>query len=253
MNILLTNDDGISSDGLQKLAESLRSRGKHKVSVIAPDFNRSGISHALSILNGPVKLSQIDENTWSCSGYPAECVILGLRGVLSSQPDIVISGINKGVNLGTDIIYSGTAAAARQASFAGIPALALSLEAKKDFNWDMATSWAVDHLDELLSYWSENSFVNVNIPNSPGGPSGINVTWPAIKVYKDKLLEMTTQDGDRFFFLEAGEENIVYETGSDCDVLSRNFVSISPVYNYPVVFRDKCPGSPDHAAVSKRS
>ena len=253
MNILMTNDDGIFSDGLQKLAKTLRSSGRHKVSIIAPDSDRSGISHALSLLTGPLKLSLLDEDTWSCSGFPAECVMVGLKGLLSERPDLILSGINKGVNLGTDIVYSGTAAAARQGSFAGIPSIALSLEGTENLHWDMACSWIVDHFDELLSYWVEHSFVNVNIPNSPGGPKGIIATWPAVKFYNDSFSVMTNHDGSRFFFLDAGDETVVDEPGSDIDVLSRNFVSVSPVYNYPVVVRDLCPGVPDHAAVSKRA
>jgi 5'-nucleotidase len=252
MNILLTNDDGIASEGILKLAEALRAKGKHRVFVIAPDINRSGISHALSILNGPVKLAFLGEDTWSCSGFPAECVIIGLRGALPEQPDIVISGINQGENLGTDLIYSGTAAAARQGSLADIPSIALSLSANDSFCWEMAASWSADHLDELLAYWKKDTFVNVNIPNSRGGPEGIRASWPAAKAYKDTLSVMKTQDGSSFFFLEAGEELRVAETGSDYDVLSRNFVSVSPVYNYPVVIRDLCPDAPDFAAVSWR-
>ena len=252
MNILLTNDDGINSDGLQKLAEALRSGGKHKVTIIAPDANRSGISHALSILNNPVKLSRLSEDTWCCSGFPAECIIVGLKNVLPLCPDLVLSGINQGANLGTDIIYSGTAAAARQASLAGIPGIALSLTGNDNFCWDMAVSWSVEHLNELLTYWKKETFVNVNIPNIPKGPLGTIASWPAIKSYKDTISTKDTRDGSLYCFMEAGEETTIYESGSDCDVVSRNFVSVSPVYNFPAVIRDLCPGAPDYAAVSAR-
>ena len=252
MNILLTNDDGICSDGLLKLAEALRSIGHHKVTVVAPDINRSGISHALSILNNPVKISLLREDSWSCSGFPAECIIIALKNLLPKSPDLVLSGINHGANLGTDLIYSGTAAAARQASLAGIPAIALSLVASENYFWDMAASWTTGHLEELLSYWSENTFVNVNIPNISSGPEGIIPSWPAIKAYKDTLAVMTTLDGSRFCFLEAGEEKTENEAGSDCDVVARNFVSVSTVYNYPAVIREFCPRAPDYAAVASR-
>ena len=153
MNILLTNDDGVNSEGIVKLAEALRSDGKHKVSVIAPDVNRSGVSHALSILNNAVKLSYLGVDTWSCTGYPADCVIAGINGMLSECPDLVLSGINQGGNIGTDLIYSGTAAAAKQGSLAGIPSMALSLAGNDPYHWDMAVSWIVSHLEELLAYW----------------------------------------------------------------------------------------------------
>jgi len=252
MNILLTNDDGINSDGLQKLAKALRSGGKHKVTIIAPDTNRSGISHALSILNNPVKLSHLAEDTWCCNGFPAECIIVGLKNVLSHMPDLILSGINHGANLGTDIIYSGTAAAARQASLAGVPGIALSLAGSNNYYWDMAVSWAVNHLDKLIAYWKENTFVNVNIPNIQKGPLGIITTWPAVKTYNDTITAMNSRDGSLYCFLEAGEENTIYESGSDCDVVSRDFVSVSPVYNFPAIVRDMCPSAPEYAAVSAR-
>ena len=260
MNILLTNDDGIDSEGIHKLADALRSGGntggnaggKNRVFIIAPDRNRSGISNALSILFDPVELFPQGEDTWSCSGTPGDCVIIGLKGGLPFLPDLVLSGINMGANLGTDLIYSGTAAAARQASLYGIPAIALSLAGKKSLHWDMAASWSVEHLDELLKYWRKNAFVNVNIPNIQGGPIGIRTAWPALKDYRDKMTSSFSSRGNRLFQLEAGEEVAEKENGSDCDIISQNYATISTLYNYPAVFRDLCPGAPNHAAVAMR-
>ena len=249
MNILLTNDDGVGSEGIQKLAEILRSRG-NKVPVIAPDADRSGVSHCISVINGPIKLSVLGEDTWSCSGYPVDCVILALWGALPQRPDIVLSGINRGANLGTDIIYSGTAAAARQASLQGIPAMALSLVGNSDYNWNMASLWIADHLDELLEYWREDTYVNVNIPNSENGPEGIVTSWPAVKNYDDQFTMVNGRKGERWCFLVSGEETTVQEAGSDCDVVSRNYVSVSTVCNYPAVLKGLCPGAPDHAAIA---
>ena len=234
MNILLTNDDGIESEGILKLAEVLRSKGKHRVMVLAPDSNRSGISHAVSLLNGPVKLGKRGEDTWSCSGYPADCVIVALLGALPVKPDLVLSGINRGENLGTDLIFSGTAAAARQASLSGIPAIALSLVGRGVYHWDMAASWAADHLDELTALWEKNSFVNVNIPNNPDGPDGMRAAWPAIKGYQSELSVMDAPDGSRWCFLSGEPEEPEPQIDSDCDVVSRNCVSVTSVYNYPV-------------------
>jgi 5'-nucleotidase len=252
MNILLTNDDGINSDGILKLAETLRSGKNHKVSIVAPDVNRSGVSHALSIFNNAVKLTCLEKDTWSCTGYPADCIIAGLNGLLSERPDLILSGINNGENLGTDIIYSGTAAAARQGGLAGIPSIALSLAGNGPYYWEMAISWIAGHLEELLSYWRLNTYVNVNIPNSPDGPKGIIPSWPAAKTYKDSLSIAAASHGVSYCFLEAGEDITFAEPGSDCDVVSRNFVSVSSVYNYPAVIRDLCPGVPDYAAVGLR-
>jgi 5'-nucleotidase len=251
MNILLTNDDGIDAEGIQKLAEVLRSRSKHRVFLIAPDKNRSGVSHAISILSEPVKLTSVGKDTWSCSGFPGDCVIIGMKGGIPERPDLALSGINKGENLGTDIIYSGTVAAARQASLYGIPSLAISLAGRGGYHfyWDMAASWSADHLEELLAYWRKETFVNVNIPNCPGGPEGIATAWPAVKDYRDVMTGTDAPDGSRFFSLEAGEELILSEKGCDCDIVSRNYVSVSTIYNYPAVSREFCLDLPTLASV----
>lgn len=253
MNILLTNDDGIGSEGLQKLARHLRLGGKHRVFVIAPDTDRSGISHALAVLNGPLKIAGAGEDTWTCSGYPADCVIAGLNGALPVRPCLVLSGINRGANLGTDIIYSGTASAARQSSLSGTPAVALSLAGGEPFCWDMAVSWAADHLEEFLAYWRKDSFVNVNIPNSSGGPDGMIAAWPAAKKYRDTLSITTAPDGSRLCSMKFGEDTTPQEKGSDCEVVSRNYASVSAVSNYPAVLRELCPGAPDYSAVAMRT
>jgi len=234
MNILLTNDDGIESEGILKLAEVLRSKGKHRIMVLAPDGNRSGISHAVSLLYGPVKLVKLGEDTWTCTGYPADCVIAALLGALPVKPDLVLSGINRGENLGTDLLFSGTAAAARQASLSDIPAIALSLVGHGVFHWDMAASWAADHLDELAALWEKNCFVNVNIPNNPDGPDGMCAAWPAIKGYRSELTVMDAPDGSRWCFLSGEPEVPQPQIDSDCDVVARNCVSVTSVYNYPI-------------------
>ena len=257
MRILLTNDDGIESEGIRKLAENLRSTGKHEVFIIAPDRNRSGISHGVSIFSGPVKLKALNNNTWTCSGLPVDCIITGLK-IMNDPPDLVISGINRGANLGSDLIYSGTAAAARQASLKNIKSIALSLDGHSNHHWDMAVSWSVDNLEKLISFWREDSFVNVNIPNKPEGPIGYALTWPAKKVYRDaiEILEAPSGsnafDGRLFCFLIPKGETAVPEEGSDCDAVSRDLVSISPVYNYQVILRDLCPEAPPHAAIMSR-
>ncbi|GHU64779.1 5'-nucleotidase SurE [Spirochaetia bacterium] len=252
MNILLTNDDGIAASGLLKLAEVLRSRKEHTVFVLAPDSNRSGVSHGFTLLRNPLKLTEIDKDTYSCSGMPADCAIIPILGGKPCKPDVVISGINHGVNLGSDIIYSGTAAAARQAALMGIPGIALSLQWGKDFYWDMAANYAADHMDEFMSLWKEDVFINVNIPNNPKGPSGQVQTWPAVKDYHDGIAIMEDPRGEDWCFLMAGKETVEPDAGSDYDAVSKNLVSISPVCVYPVVRRDLCPGVPDYAAAGER-
>jgi 5'-nucleotidase len=181
MKILLTNDDGAASPGIGLLAGALRKAG-HRVFVLAPDSDRSGVSHAISFFIAPCKLTEIEEDTWSCSGTPVDCVVLALMGAipdLDSRPELVISGINRGANLGTDILYSGTAAAARQAGLAGIPALALSLVEEDQWHWETAVSFAVPRLEEMRNFWRADTFVNVNFPNRAEPPSGLVQAFPA--------------------------------------------------------------------------
>jgi 5'-nucleotidase len=133
MNILLTNDDGISSPGLLLLAEALRKNSPHRIFVLAPDTDRSGYSHSIRFLWDPIKIASRGPDTWACSGSPADCVIMAMMGALPFKPDLVLSGINRGANLGTDLIDSGTAAAARQAGLGNIPGIAFSLAGRGEF------------------------------------------------------------------------------------------------------------------------
>ena len=252
MNILLTNDDGIESEGIMKLAQALRSQRKDRVCVVAPDSNRSGVSHGLSIFGNPVRISEKSKDTWSCSGMPVDCVIAAVLGGKPCKPDIVISGINHGANLGTDIIYSGTAGAARQGALMGLPSIALSLNGWADYNWSMAAEYAADHLDDFIKMWERDIFINVNIPNSPGGPKGMAVTWPSRKDYHDSLSVMQGPDKREWVFLMPGELTVDDEKGSDWEAVSNNFVSVSPVFIHPVVLKSLCPNAPEYAAAGKR-
>ncbi|MDR1100342.1 MAG: 5'/3'-nucleotidase SurE [Treponema sp.] len=235
MNILLTNDDGIDSPGLRLLADALRKKTSHRVLVLAPDTDCSGFSHSIRFLWNPIKISPRDSDAWACSGSPADCVIMALLGALPVKPDLVISGINRGANMGTDLVYSGTAAAARQAGLSGIPAIALSLAGMTgEFYWDMAVSWAVDHFEELRNIWRSDTFVNVNIPNSPGGPEGMVNTFPSRMSYHDKLAVYKAQDGNSWCFVEFGTADVVPAPGSDREAVSKNLAAVSPVFVHPV-------------------
>jgi 5'-nucleotidase len=252
MNLLLTNDDGFDSPGIRILAEALRSRGGYGVFVLAPDRDRSGVSHCLDILSGPVCVKQEGGGIWSCSGRPADCVLAAVLGGIPCKPDAVISGINRGANLGTDLIYSGTAAAARQAALMGVPAVALSLAGHGDFRWNMAAEYAACRLEEFLSIWKEDIFINVNIPNSEEGPDGMVHTWPALKDYHDGVTTVKAPDGVEWCFLVPGAESVEDEKGSDYDAVSRNLTAVSSVFIHSVVAGDLCSGAPGYASTEKR-
>jgi len=250
MKILLTNDDGISSPGITLLADALREAG-HRVFVFAPDADRSGVSHSVTFFNGPCKITQTDEDTWACGGTPADCVVIALLGGIPelnimpedgntpSFPDAVVSGINRGANLGTDIVYSGTAAAARQGALCGIPSVALSLveENPSDcvWHWETAVSFATERLGQMLGYWKPDSFINVNIPNRQEKPVSLIRAFPSIRYYKDRIRIYKAPDGRLYSFANIGDIGAKTEKGSDCDVVEGNNASLSEIYIHPVL------------------
>jgi 5'-nucleotidase len=160
-----------------------------------------------------------------------------MLGTLPVKPELILSGINRGANLGTDLIYSGTAAAARQGSLFSVPSIALSLVESSqggEYHWNMAVSFVVKKFKELAALWEPDTFLNVNIPNSPQGPQGTSLAFPCRRQYQDGLSIMDAPNGDRYCFALVGEGVSQPEPGSDRDVVSRNLVSLSPVLIHPV-------------------
>jgi 5'-nucleotidase len=152
-----------------------------------------------------------------------------------AQPDLIIAGINRGANIGTDIVYSGTAAAARQGSLCRIPSLALSLIEGGVWHWDMAVAFAVERLEEMRSCWRADSFVNVNIPNTAAGPSALVPAFPSLRYYNDRIDVYAAPDGGQYCFARAGIIGAKPEAGSDWDVVSKNQAAISVICVHPVL------------------
>jgi len=241
VRILLTNDDGVDSPGLRLLAAALRNAG-HRVFALAPDINRSGTSHSISFLSGPCKLTKVEDDTWSSGGTPADCVIFALLGGLpelcilqGNAPDLILSGINCGANLGTDIIYSGTAAAARQGSFFNIPSIALSLvESGENWHWEPVISFIVEKLDDMKGFWKKGTFINVNFPNSGQGPLDIVRSFPSQKNYNDRIETFVAPDGELYCFARIGETVYNRQPSSDWDAIMKNNAALSVVISQPV-------------------
>jgi len=249
VRILLTNDDGITSAGINNLSKALRSAG-HKVFVVAPDSNRSGCSHSIEFLNGPLKFSQIDDDTWSCSGTPADCVITALMGGIpeivitnlinssfdmKKAPDLILSGINAGANLGTDVIYSGTAAAARQGSFFGIPSVALSLvDNNLPWQWDNVISYIMENLTSIKGYWKAGAFVNVNFPNIDKKFSSLVSSFPSMRYYNDRIVTYVSPDGGMYCFSKSGKVENIPEEGSDWAEVLKGNAAFSIIVSQPV-------------------
>jgi len=236
MRLLLTNDDGITSPGLLLLADALRKAG-HRVFVLAPSADRSGVSHSITFLNQPTRIIQVDNDTWSCEGTPVDCVVIGLMGGLPecAPLDAIVSGINRGANLGTDIVYSGTAAAARQGALCNIPSLALSLVEGEAWYWDMAVAFAVERFAEMLAFWKPDCFINVNIPSQKETPRALVHSFPSLRYYNDIIETYYAPDGQRYCFARAGKISAKPEKGSDWETVTGSNASISDILIHPAL------------------
>ncbi len=225
--ILLTNDDGIHSDGLIKLEEAMKDVGD--VYVVAPAAEMSGASHSLTLAR-PLRIRQLDKRHWAIDGTPTDCVTLALNKILPEEerPDICVSGINHGGNLGDDATYSGTVAGALEATILGVPGFALSLVARENFDFTEAAAFAVvaarKVLDEGLP---EGTLLNINIP--PGPIKGIKVTRQGIKNARPVITEHIDPRGKPYFWI--GEEyfNTNSADGTDYYAIDLGYVSVTPL------------------------
>ena len=229
MRILLTNDDGIDSPGLEALRTALSA---HEVWTVAPHTQQSGKSHSITFME-PVRFEEVGERKFSCSGSPADCVMYSYHGALPVVPDIVVSGINIGPNLGTDLIYSGTAAAARQAALMGYPGVAVSLNSfEEPFYFDPTAEFIADNIDLILSLWHSDHFININTPNLKSFTNGVAITRPSRRFYQDKLVRFDAPRGGTYFFVMGGRVKYP-EDGTDSQSVADGVVSVSPIFLHP--------------------
>ena len=225
--ILLTNDDGIYSDGLIKLEEALREVGE--VYTVAPASEMSGASHSLTLAR-PLRIRRIDDRHWTVDGTPTDCVTLALNKILGPEelPNICVSGINHGGNLGDDATYSGTVAGALEATILGVPGLAFSLVARENFDFTEAARFAVTAVRKALTErLPEGTLLNINIP--PGAIKGVRVTRQGLKNARPVISEHIDPRGKPYFWI--GEEYFSSdrEDGTDYHAIEQGFVSVTPL------------------------
>ncbi|MCQ2594290.1 MAG: 5'/3'-nucleotidase SurE [Treponemataceae bacterium] len=244
MKLLITNDDGLGCDGIIKLFEALKEKG-HDVRVLAPDRNRSAVSMGIN-MSAPLEMRKIRENVYTLSGLPADCVIHGVCGVFGSwKPDAVISGINRGSNLGDDLLYSGTAAAARQASIMNIPGIALSLafDNFKDYNPNLPDSrrnygalaeFAAENLEKLINLCSAQNFLNINAPDAETY-KGARFCNLSKRIYKDNVIPYNAPNGLVYSFFASEPVESVPDPDSDVEAVCGGYVALSLVSNQPVI------------------
>lgn len=233
MNILISNDDGIYAPGIRALYDILKNIAN--VTVIAPLEERSTTGHSLH-LNSVLRLEKIEQNLYGCSGFPADCVLMGIGHLMKGKrPDLVISGINRGANLGQDLYYSGTIAAAREATFHGIPAIAVSLNLsfnnleEKPYYESAAKIILKLVQEEMHKSIPELTVLNVNVPNIPyESLKGIKQTKIGFRKYSDEISERVDCRNRKYYWI-AGTYGGFREYGeTDCEAVEQNYVSITP-------------------------
>ena len=227
--ILISNDDGVFAPGIQALANKFREA--YDVYVVAPMENQSGKSLALT-LHQPLRISNVSDKVWGVNGTPADCVHMALHEILDFEPDFVLSGINAGGNLGRDTLYSGTVAATVEASFRGIPALAISVEGTP-FLFEDAAKFTFDLVENgLFNQLNAGKVMNLNIPSLPYNE--IRGPKPAClgnKVYEPELTKNTDPRGGKYYWIGGSIDTSKPEIpDSDGDLLLNGFAAITVLH-----------------------
>jgi 5'-nucleotidase len=230
MNIMVTNDDGIHAAGIRALAEAMRELGS--VTVVAPDRERSAAGHSLT-LHSPLRIFKLHEGWYAVDGTPTDCVNMGIHNMLPITPDLVVSGINHGANLGDDVTYSGTVAAAMEANLMGIPAIAFSLATfDKSDKFSDAARIAVKIARQVISNGlPADTFLNVNIPNcqlSEMKPT--LVTRQGKRSFIGKIVGKTDPRGRKYFWIGSDEPCLNDEESTDFHAINRGHVSVTPLH-----------------------
>jgi len=225
--ILVTNDDGYRSDGIKALARALSKLGD--VTIVAPVEEASAIGHALT-LRRPLRLEHIDDHVYGVDGTPTDCVNIAVTQVFKGLPDLIVSGINKGWNLGDDVTYSGTVAGALEGALLGIPGLAVSLAATRaEYDFTYAAQAAVALAGSLLQRaLPAQTFLNVNVPK--GQPKGTRVTVQAKRNHVTSVAVRHDPKGRPYFWIEEGENEWHAHDRSDYQAVRDGFVSVTPLH-----------------------
>lgn len=228
MKILLSNDDGYRAEGLRRLAERMKLLSE--VVVVAPDRNRSGASNSLT-LRYPLRVGQGDDGFYYVDGTPTDCVHLAITGLMEQEPDMVVSGINSGANLGDDILYSGTVAAAMEGRFLGLPAIAVSLAGTECKHYATAAE-AVERIVKLLPNHSlpNDSILNINVPDIPiHDIKGFQATRLGHRHKSEPVVRSTDPQGEEIYWVgPAGAEQDA-GPGTDFYAVRNGYISITPI------------------------
>jgi 5'-nucleotidase len=226
--ILLTNDDGVRAEGLKRLRRAVSSLGR--VVVVAPERQQSGASHALTLAN-PLRINPVEKDVFAVDGTPTDCVLLAMRGLLTERPSLLVAGMNHGPNLGDDVTYSGTVAAAFEGTLLGLPSIAISVSSWKECRFEAAERFATTIARNVLERGlPEGTLLNVNVPSIPPEEvKGVKVTKLGKRVYRDAVVKKTDPRGRAYYWI-GGQPPIWCEgEETDFEAVEQGMVSVTPL------------------------
>jgi 5'-nucleotidase len=226
---LLTNDDGVFADGMAVVRQTLAQCWE--VVVVAPDREQSAAGHALT-LHHPLRVRQIDELTYSVDGTPTDCVMLAMHGLLDRKPDFVVAGINHGPNLGDDVTYSGTVAAAMEGTLLGLPSVAVSVTEWENLHFSAAATFVRRLVQAVLENgMPPDTFLNVNVPNLPRGQiKGATITRLGRRVYRDAVLKRDDPRGRPYYWIGGQDPTWVGGERTDFAAIEAGMISVTPLH-----------------------
>lgn len=226
--ILISNDDGVHSDGIAALAGALKKIGR--VIVVAPDQQRSAASHSIT-LHRPLRVQRVKRDVYAIDGTPTDCVMLAVHQILKRKPDLIVSGINHGANLGDDVHYSGTVSVAIEGGILGIPSMSVSLVVNGKGHFQMAADYSTKIAMKILKErLPKGIMLNVNIPDvTPGKIKGIVFTRQGKRSYGDIIVEKVDPRGKKYYWIGGDMANYEDIKSSDCNAVLAGYISITPL------------------------
>lgn len=230
MEILVTNDDGIGAPGIKALAEALAGLGR--VTVVAPDRERSATGHSLTLYS-PLRVFELREGWYAVDGTPTDCVNMGIHSLLPHKPDLVVSGINHGGNMGDDITYSGTVAAAMEANLMGIPSLAVSLATfNTSDHFADAGRLAAEVASQIIrNGLPDGTFLNLNIPDLPFDQiKPLMLTRQGKRSFIGKIVDKTDPRGRKYYWIGCEEPSFMDDEGTDFHAIGLGHASLTPLH-----------------------
>ncbi len=228
MRILVTNDDGIESLGLASLAQALSAIGE--VWIVAPDRERTAVAHAVT-LHKPLRLHRVAPRTFSVNGTPVDCVNLAVLKIMPKPPSILVSGINKGVNLGDDVMYSGTVSAAMEGTILGVPSVAVSQEGQRTFRFAVGATYAARVVRLALEDGlPDETLLNINIPDRPRRLiKGVRVTCLSRRRFHNPIIEKLDPHGRTYYWIAGKRISWSRSKDADHEAIEEGVVSITPI------------------------